>query len=732
MNLAAIRKIFVHILLFFSCLAVAGGMFLVQSYTMSYTRAGLICTSYQETEDFEKHFYKYVERTAAYTSLRSFGYAPDETISHIRGRAIHGSDYKAFPTDTEQAQLEFYNRKLNGVKTGFLYYVEGFSTELEDVSSPESSFVSPQLKRLCRQAGTGYVEQLTEMINGGAPYFILYGNGIYNTNLETYGYLTDSVRSYVEKCLDGRALYAVSTCEFEGCQDDFADGYEDFARRYSQYRFGRQASVVGIFAALISFGAALYLCGHAASQLPVTAPVPDSPEALRKYRRSRIRLLGIDRIPIELSVILAVFLWLIPCNYLMNEILAPYLAALLPETPQANLWFVLSFTVSYLIFVPLFFSGVRRIKAGTILTQSLTVRTGRKIIHWIRRFFENRSITLQAGILLGLFLLGGIAACLLCSFYGGDPERLPLLLIGLALFLVLFFFLALHILRTCADLNIVMKETEELQNGSFEHKIPDTLHSVPARTLGQYINNIGDGLQTAVDQQVKSERLKTALITNVSHDIKTPLTSIINYVDLLKRMDLNNEKANGYLDILNNKSWRLKNLIEDLVEASKASSGAISLQCEKINFVELIRQSCAEYEDRFLARKLSMITGLPDHPVYIFADGRRTFRIVENLLSNASKYALSGTRVYIDLTEEEGRISLAIKNISATQLNISAEELMERFVRGDQSRSTEGSGLGLSIAESLAKLQGADFRLELDGDLFKAVLTFPVLQESQK
>jgi len=221
---------------------------------------------------------------------------------------------------------------------------------------------------------------------------------------------------------------------------------------------------------------------------------------------------------------------------------------------------------------------------------------------------------------------------------------------------------------------------------------------------------------------MKSERMKTDLITNVSHDLKTPLTSIINYVDLLKTEGFDSKNANKYLDILDKKSQRLKNLTEDLVEASKLTSGAIELHKEKINIVELINQSLGEYNEKFNQRNLTVVKTIPDKAIYINADGRRMWRVFENLYGNIFKYAMEGTRVYVDVEEHNGEIVIGIKNISEKALNISPDELMDRFVRGDQSRSTEGSGLGLSIAKTIIERHDGTMEIILDGDLFKVVI----------
>ena len=229
------------------------------------------------------------------------------------------------------------------------------------------------------------------------------------------------------------------------------------------------------------------------------------------------------------------------------------------------------------------------------------------------------------------------------------------------------------------------------------------------KELAIYVNDISNGFNNAIQEKLKSERLKTELITNVSHDIKTPLTSIINYVDLLKQEDIKDEKVLEYINVLDSKSQRLKKLIEDLVEASKASSGNVKLNIEEINLSELLKQVTGEFKDKFDEKNLTIDLDLPSKNIKIEADNRYMYRIIENLYSNVSKYAMDNTRVYISLNKSDSEIKLEIKNISKEKLNISADELMQRFVRGDKSRFTEGSGLGLSIAKSLSELQNCKF-----------------------
>ena len=244
---------------------------------------------------------------------------------------------------------------------------------------------------------------------------------------------------------------------------------------------------------------------------------------------------------------------------------------------------------------------------------------------------------------------------------------------------------------------------------------------------GENLNSIAQGMQKAVQQQLKSERFRTDLITNVSHDIKTPLTSIVNYVDLLKKEDVQPEKAKEYIAVLDRQSARLKKLTEDLVEASKASSGTLPVHLEAVDVNVLLSQVSGEYQSRFELCKLEPIVKLSSEDPQILADGKLLWRVFDNLLSNICKYAMPGTRVYFTSEVQDGRVSISFKNISNYPLDITADELLERFVRGDSSRSTEGSGLGLSIAQSLTSLQKGTFDLVVDGDLFKANLSFPLL-----
>lgn len=300
---------------------------------------------------------------------------------------------------------------------------------------------------------------------------------------------------------------------------------------------------------------------------------------------------------------------------------------------------------------------------------------------------------------------------------------------GLLVSIWIFLGFAIYITKRLSYLSYVIEGTEKIKQGELDYKIKIAGND-NFTSLAENINNIGEGLDKAIEEQVKSERMKSDLITNVSHDLKTPLTSIINYVDLIKKEEsIQPDYINDYINVLESKSKRLKLLIEDLFEASKVSSGNIELQISKIDLAQLLRQSIGELEEKLSKSNLDIKLNVPNNKVYIWADGRRMYRVFENLLSNIAKYSLEGTRVYIDVYDCDKNLKVTMKNISSYELNFDPSEIMERFKRADESRNTEGSGLGLAIARDLVNLQGGKFYIEIDGDLFKANLELQKYEE---
>ena len=355
-----------------------------------------------------------------------------------------------------------------------------------------------------------------------------------------------------------------------------------------------------------------------------------------------------------------------------------------------------------------------RLKARALARSTLLCR----VLMWCLKVLRDFILALPFTWKSAAAFLGYLFVSVAVYAWRYDWPAIPLWLIlnGLAFLLICWWAVGMDKLR---------RGSRAIAEGNLSYQVDTRMMPYDLRMQAEDLNNISVGLSGAVDEKMKSERFKAELITNVSHDIKTPLTSIINYVDLLKTTRQEDPKAQEYIEVLDRKSQRLKKLTEDLVEASKASTGTLAVRREKIGMAQLMDQALGEWMEKLEARKLTVVSNLPEGETWVYADGRHLWRVIDNLLSNCAKYAMEGTRVYLDLTRGKGQVTLSVKNISREALNVPPERLMERFVRGDESRTTEGSGLGLSIARSLTELQWGTFELAVDGDLFKATGTLP-------
>lgn len=428
--------------------------------------------------------------------------------------------------------------------------------------------------------------------------------------------------------------------------------------------------------------------------------------------KEEIYLSWLDKIPLEILFFGYCLLFFVEAALLVM--------CLSVISVDVNLCVMLIMLVGYFsVLSALYGAGtlLKRIKAHTFFKNSITYR----ILKWLIQKYKNVKNIISANKNLGgkiaLYFIGIVTVSILIGLIFKE--------FGILLDIVFWIWCYYKIMKEVDKFKQIHDATEKIYKGDTNIKLDESLYTGVLKELAIYINDIAGGFSNAIKESLKSERLKTELITNVSHDIKTPLTSIINYVDLLKQENIQNEKAKEYIEVLDNKSQRLKKLIEDLVEASKASSGNIKINKEVLNVKELLNQVTGEFEDKFNSRGLNIISKLPEKTVYIKADSRYLYRVLENIYSNVAKYAEENTRVYIDcILEEENTVTIYVKNISKDELNISADELMQRFVRGDKSRNTEGSGLGLSIAKSLTELQDGTFNIYLDGDLFKVAIKF--------
>ena len=497
-------------------------------------------------------------------------------------------------------------------------------------------------------------------------------------------------------------VFAVSVDTKFSVADSMADEAENY-ETYSKLMFPMLAGAI--------FGSVLWLIGMV--WLTVTAG--------RKPKDEEIHLNGFDRWYTEIAAGTVIGIWLagtiISGTLIANSslgyshVVVTVIVICLICGTYTMAWFL----IGYL-------SLVRRIKTGTLWKNSLI----RKVLKWIgkcsgklagfaRAFSRNTAEKIKVLLVGGAFLFLQFLI-IGCVFSGAGVFLLALMAVDVAAMI--------FAIRKADGQDRIMDGLKKISDGELQYKIKTDTLTGKQKVMAEYINNIGGGLDAAVENSLKKERMQTELITNVSHDLKTPLTSIINYVDLMKRENPTDPKIQEYLRILDEKSQRLKVLTEDVVEASKASTGNIKLEMNDIDFVEMVQQVIGEFEEKFQEKNLTMMVHFTDEPSIIYADGQRMWRVLENVFGNVVKYAMEGTRVYAEISNRNKKVTFSLKNISAQPLNISADELTERFIRGDVARNTEGSGLGLSIAKSLTELQGGEFKLYLDGDLFKVMITF--------
>lgn len=433
---------------------------------------------------------------------------------------------------------------------------------------------------------------------------------------------------------------------------------------------------------------------------------------LRKGQKKPV-LNMVDRIPFDLRLAAA---FVVGCFYVL---LYDFVGVAVVYVPAG-------ITLLYFMLLGLSLSAATLLKKkcflqNTLIYRALRVlkRLAKYLFGMLLRLFKRLPVIYKAVALLAAYVI--IELIIFMSFWYEQD--------------VLFFYwfcknllLAVAVILYASGFSRIKEMGKQVENGDIDAKVDTSFMFGDLRSAAESLNNISNGLNNAINDKMHSERLKTELITNVSHDIKTPLTSIISYVDLLSREELGNDTAREYVAVLDRQSKRLKKLTDDLVEASKASTGNLSVELAPCDVRVLVSQAVGEYDERFAAHSLTAVCDLPEMPLVILADGRRLWRVFDNLMSNICKYTQEGTRVYISAERQAEKIKIVFKNISKYPLNILGDELTERFVRGDTSRNTEGSGLGLSIARSLTELQNGKMDIVIDGDLFKAVITFDAIQ----
>ena len=386
---------------------------------------------------------------------------------------------------------------------------------------------------------------------------------------------------------------------------------------------------------------------------------------------------------------------------------------------SSNIACLIMLVVYYFFILSFFLNAAINLKDKTLFKNMFIVKSFRYIFRGVDKALKNADITKKAILYFGMFAGAEFVILLMFIILGTNGTSALLFL----LFLVnIFAFIVIY--KVMMGVKEIETAEQKIIAGNLDYKLNTAGYKGDLKILAEGLNKIGTGLENAVNGRMKSERFKTELITNVSHDIKTPLTSIINYTDLLKKENIETEPVKGYIEVLDRQSERLKKLITDLLEASKASSGNIKMNIAEVDVGLMLEQVYGEYQNKLEKAGLMGIVTKPSETVFIKADANHLFRVFDNILGNAVKYSQPDTRVYIDLAKGDKTVIIAFKNISKEKLNITGEELMERFVRGDRSRNTEGSGLGLSIAKSLTNLMGGELRISIDGDLFKVEIKF--------
>ena len=622
-------------------------------------------------------------------------------------RLLQYQNWEAKLSYLDQQRLADLEYNLDASRTNFRFSIRRNDTgaliysNLEDSTPMESSVHTVFRDSISLAYNDGTQRRQDYFVwNGEKQYYLLYvvledGTEQLITPSDAalaaqYGYTFNGNSWDYNQAQDTRLLYVELAVEYGVAsplevQDDFWDSAQDF-NEYARY-----LPAMAVLTAVLDLSCVL-LCIF----LFRTAG--------RRPDREGIVLSRFDRIPLDLLLLLEI--WAVILLLAGGDPMSVALNANGPSTDVVVGLALVSCGIGLCLLSSLL-TLIVRARAHTLWSNTLVWRLIRVLGLAVQSLVRSWPLTGRTIAFFLLYLLG--------TFLTG----LTLVLIPVYQGLVLWL-----LCRWTIQWSRVRQGAEQILGGdpSFKIDTKGLYHDLAEHA--RQLNDLGDTISQAVDQRIRSERFRAELITNVSHDLKTPLTSIINYVDLLKKEPIDNPQIQSYIEVLTRKSLRLKKLTEDLVEASKASTGTLSVHLERLSMVQLVQQALGEFEEKFAQSGLTPVTLYPKEEVWILADGHHLWRVIDNLLSNCNKYALKGTRVYVEIARQEEKAVFSVKNISRQQLNIPPEQLMERFVRGDSSRTTDGSGLGLSIARSLTELQQGQFDLSIDGDLFKATVTF--------
>lgn len=642
------------------------------------------CTSYPEAR-YGKEYYDTENFAQLYQNKIYSIYANIDSI-------MNNKNYDNLYEDQETGEL--ITTSIEDTERDHIYYSSRYkSTGVKYLIINKTTNI--YYTNVDKTSKTDTAEEIKQYIAQGVKYWNIENKEI-NTNIEKIS--KDNIvqgSTYEEMMNSNLDIYTSYTATSESVYLN-----DDFSTSSFLYEISSKYYYVALILVVISVIGILITCIYLISS------------AGHKAGYDEIYLDWMDKLPLE---VLGLFIFIAMSTEIL--LIVGSIALMEYAFDTGILILIISTFIAGITLIYLVLSIIKRIKVNQLLRNTILWRVARfikricsKIVHSL---IDNTNLSTR----ITIACIGFLAISFVLIAING---------VGIIFLIGFWMYTYIWILGKANETAKIQKALKSIYEGNTNIELNEKELSGVLREMAIYVNDIVGGFSNAVQESIKSERMKTELITNVSHDIKTPLTSIINYVDLLKKEDIQSKKAKEYLDILDSKSQRLKKLIEDLMEASKASSGNIKLEKQLININELIKQVTGEFEDKFKEKNLEIITDYLEEDVKILADNKYIYRIIENLYSNVSKYALENSRVYIDVKKNDNKVNIAIKNISKDRLNISEEELMQRFVRGDSSRNTEGSGLGLSIASSLTKLQGGNFNIYLDGDLFKVVLEFEI------
>ena len=515
-----------------------------------------------------------------------------------------------------------------------------------------------------------------------------WGNNVLSSYTDTYGYRNTFVMEQ-----NGYTVTAFVRKDITA-EDDYLFPYQAYNFAYEIRQFLIPIASISLIVTILLFIYLMYSAAH-------------------KKGSDVLEQSFIDKIPLGPLLLLCAGV-MVSAHFVLREVAI----ALYEEFMFEELIMLLSFgfAFAFISLMILISSIAARIKLKTLFRNTLIYIITKAVLGFIRKILVNISILWK--LLLAVTALTIIELIIIVFFTArGGVVPIVIWLLLRAGMIVLFSFVAVNMAE-------IKKGGEEISRGNFQYKIDNKHMMTDFKRHADNLNNISEGMSDAINEKMKSERFKSDLITNVSHDIKTPLTSIINYVDLLDRQNIDDSTSREYIEVLKKQSARLKKLTEDLIEASKATSGVIKANMEKLNLKEIMNQALGEYSAKFTENNIEPVMNDFDEDIFIRADGRLIWRVMDNMMGNICKHSHPGTRAYITVEKKDNRVNICFKNVSKEKLNISAEELMERFVRGDSSRTGEGSGLGLSIAKSLTEIMQGTMQLEIEGDLFKACLIF--------